>query len=88
MISTFDISPSPTSTGDRRVLFQCWSWAHKFAVSWNRISIVTGYRFGIRGPSPLPSTYPVMPALEVSGGWGGVGRGDTREKLAGKAASE
>ena len=68
-------SPAPTSTGDRRVLFQCWSWAHKFAVSWNRISIVTGYRFGIRGPFPLPSTYQVMPALGVFLGgvrWGGV----------------
>ena len=82
------ILENSASGGQKRFYTGMWSWAHKFAVSWNRISIVTGYRFGICGPFPLPSTYQVMPALGVFLGgvwWGGVTH---EEKLVEKAASK
>jgi hypothetical protein len=82
------LSPAPTSTGGRRVLFQCRSWAHKFAVFSDRISIVSSDRFGIRGPLPLPPAYQVRPALGVLLGGNGVGGGDTQGEVGGKRGQQ
>jgi hypothetical protein len=57
-------------------------WLTSLFVSWNWILIVTGYRFGIRGPSLLSSTYLGLWSLV---GVLGVEKGGTREKLAEKA---